>query len=860
MRMRKHNKILLAVQAALIAGALPALAQEQKQAEEKQADVEVVEVKGFRGSVQKSLNIKRLSSTIVDAVSAEDIGKFPDQTVADAMSRITGVQVEKTDGESDKVSIRGTAPHLNLTLLNGQNVASATASTSILTPSRGFNYSLLPAEVVETLEVHKSAQAKVDEGSIGGTVIVKTRKPLSTDRNYLVLSARDAYQESSGEHSPLLSGFYSWKNDDSNFGLNIGAVYKDNSIRRDRQTTAGFVEAQIDDKTFLAPSQIRASRYESDKDLNTFTATFEYAATDDLKLTFNNLFSSVDVSNKQVANGAYVVGSVNDITNAQIVGDTIVSGQVQPNEADVNWAKEVLYSAGSHDGSYDTQVHDLHIEYRGDNYTWTTQLGHTRAEGDIQDDQVEFQSSALVGFDVSNGQMHYDLPDDLTPAGYGGLYTHRNLISNAQKESYIQTDVNWLLDSEWLRSVDFGVKYRDHSKTSGLYKVVWHPDDVGAMTLADFTDGALVDDFMGEGREQSDLYQFRYDNWDQWTENTKPLREYDHMQYGFDLTEKTTSAYVQGNFAFDKLSGNLGVRYARTDQRSEGVDFWMKYSWDPASWTWIPVIVERDYSDFLPSLNLNYQLDDDVIIRFAAAKVMSRPDYDLLTSRRGYRKSAWSNPKNPGFQGNPYLDPYRATQYDISAEYYFTKSSILSVAFFYKDISTYIDEQYFPVMLPDDEDNVDEYNLKTPVNSDGGVNQGIEVNIQHDFDNGFGVLANYTYADADMDEEGKELPNNSENTYNATAYYEKGDISLRLSYNYRGSYYAGVIGDMRWYQKGYGQLDANISYNLNDNVTLLLQGVNLSDSKQEADLGDDNRPYFINHYGRRLFAGVQMKF
>ncbi|GAB3035033.1 TonB-dependent receptor [Bowmanella dokdonensis] len=854
--MRKHNRIFMAVQVALLAGqALPALAQD-----EKQDEVEVVEVKGFRGSVQKSLNIKRLSSTIVDAISAEDIGKFPDQTVADAMSRITGVQVEKTDGESDKVSIRGTAPHLNLTLLNGQNVASATASTSILTPSRGFNYSLLPAEVVETLEVHKSAQAKVDEGSIGGTVIVKTRKPLSTDRNYLVLSARDAYQESSGEHSPLLSGFYSWKNQASDFGVNLGAVHKGNGIRRDRVTTAGFVPAELGGDTLYAPSQARASRYESDKDLNTLTATFEYAAGDNFKLIFNNLYSSVDVSNEQVANGAYVVGSVNEIINPQLNGDTIVSGQVPANEADANWAREVLYSAGSHDGSYDTRVHDLQLEYRGDNFTWTTQLGHTEAEGEIQDDQVEFQASALVGFEVGDGQIHYDLPDDLTPGGYTGLYTHRNLISNTQQETYLQTDLNWLLDSDWLSSVDLGLKYRDHNKTSALFKVVWHPDDVGAMTLADFTDGALVDDFMGEGHSQSDLYQFRYASWDEWTATTEPLREYDHLQYGFDLTEKVTNAYVQGNFAFDKLSGNIGVRYARTEQRSEGVDFYMKYTWAPETWTWVPVIVERDYTDVLPSLNLNYQLKEDVILRFAAAKVMSRPDYDLLTSRRGYRLSAWSNPKNPGFQGNPNLDPYRATQYDISAEYYFTDSSILSLAFFYKDISTYIDEQYFPVMLPDDEGNVDEYNLKTPVNSNGGVNQGVEVNLQHDFDNGFGLLANYTYADAEMDEEGKELPNNSENTYNATVYYEKDALSVRLSYNYRGSYYAGVVGDMRWYQQGYGQLDANLSYHLNENVTLLLQGVNLSDAKQEANVGDDSRPYFINHYGRRLFAGVQMTF
>jgi len=155
-------------------------------------EVERIQVSGFAASQERNLNIKRFSDNIVDVVTAEDVGKFPDQTVADSLARISGVQVQRSDGESDRVSIRGTAPHLNMTLFNGQNVASATASTSILTPSRGFNYSLLPSEVIETLEVHKSAQAKIDEGSLGGTVIVRTRKPLAMEKNFFAVSARMA--------------------------------------------------------------------------------------------------------------------------------------------------------------------------------------------------------------------------------------------------------------------------------------------------------------------------------------------------------------------------------------------------------------------------------------------------------------------------------------------------------------------------------------------------------------------------------------------------------------------------------------------------------------------------------------------
>ncbi|MCC5827223.1 TonB-dependent receptor [Alkalimonas sp.] len=856
--MHRSKIFKISVLSASVIFACSSLAAEVDSTEEE--DVERIQVRGFAASQERNLNIKRFSDTIVDAVTAEDVGKFPDQTVADSLARISGVQVERSDGESDRVSIRGTAPHLNLTLLNGQNVASATASTSILTPSRGFNYSLLPSEVIQTLEVHKSAQAKIDEGSLGGTVIVRTRKPLEMERNFLAVSARMAYQDTSNKTSPLLSGFYSWKDENEDFGFNFSAVYKENNIQRDSKFTRGLSRVVRDDMTYFAPAEARASRYESAQDLTTLTAAFQFAPTDSWSFIFNNLYSKVDQENFSVANGAYLIGSPNDIQFSNLAGSLITSGRVFPNANDGNWQKEALYTANYHLGGYQTRVHDLQATYKADNYTLSFQAGFTRAKGDIKDDQVEFQAAAEADFSIVGGDVSYRFDDTLMPADYNGLYTHRNLISNAQKESYFQADLNYALNGDWFTSIDAGVKYRAHNKTSGLFKVVWHPNDLGAARLNQFTNGSLIQDFFAQGNEQHALYQFNHAAWQQWTEDTTPLREYDHMEYAFDLTENIGNAYLQGNFSVDKLRGNIGVRYARTEQTSEGFDFWMQFPWAPESWIWTPVVVERSYDDILPSLNLNYSLADDLIVRFAAAKVISRPDYDLLTSRRGYRKTAFHNPPNPGFQGNPHLDPYRANQYDLSAEYYFTRASIVSIAYFYKDISSYIDEQYFPVMLPDEAGNLDEYNLRTPVNTEGGVNQGIELNLQHNFGNGFGVLANYTYANAKMNEEGKELPNNSRHTYNATVYYDQGDWSARISYNYRDRYYAGIIGEHRWYQSGYGQIDTNISYRINQNFTAMLQVVNLGDAKAKAEVGDDGVPFRINHFGRRVFAGVRATF
>ncbi len=175
----KINKLHLAVSASLITSAL-SLPMVAHSAELKSTDeVEVIQVRGIRGSVVKSLNTKRYSNAIVDAVTAEDIGKFPDQNVAESLQRITGVSISRNFGEGERVSIRGTAESQNRTLLNGQAVGSADWWISTQ-PNRGFNYTLLPAELVSSLEVYKTPQADHNEGSLGGSVNIKTQRPLHT--------------------------------------------------------------------------------------------------------------------------------------------------------------------------------------------------------------------------------------------------------------------------------------------------------------------------------------------------------------------------------------------------------------------------------------------------------------------------------------------------------------------------------------------------------------------------------------------------------------------------------------------------------------------------------------------------------
>ena len=267
MQHNKINKCALAVKLGLLVGSavltMPALAQEEVAKEEQ---VEVIEIRGIRASQEANLNAKRFSNAVVDVVTAEDIGKFPDKNVAESLSRITGVGVSREFGEGEKITVRGASSSTNRTLLNGQTVA--TADWFILdNPGRSFNYTMLPSALVSDLEVYKSPLASIDEGSIGGTVILRTRKPLSMDANSINISLEGQYSESSEKWDPQVSGMYSWKNEAESFGVLVSAIKQDRKVVREGIEVLGWpTNPALDEKV---PSHIGVPRFEQDRERET---------------------------------------------------------------------------------------------------------------------------------------------------------------------------------------------------------------------------------------------------------------------------------------------------------------------------------------------------------------------------------------------------------------------------------------------------------------------------------------------------------------------------------------------------------------------------------------------------------------
>ena len=187
-------------------------------------ELEEVVVTGIRGSLRESLETKREASAVVEALSAEDLGEFPNTNVAEAMTQVPGVAIDRRFGQGERVSIDGTDPSLNLTFLDGHPVAQSIWLFGEQ-PNRGFDQTQIAAEIIGRIEIYKSPEARLPEGSLGGTVLMHTRRPLDLDANTLSLTGQYNYNDQASEGKPSASGLYSWKNDGETYGIALAAQH-----------------------------------------------------------------------------------------------------------------------------------------------------------------------------------------------------------------------------------------------------------------------------------------------------------------------------------------------------------------------------------------------------------------------------------------------------------------------------------------------------------------------------------------------------------------------------------------------------------------------------------------------------------
>lgn len=885
-RKLQHTAIALSVAALLSAPVHAQQAQPAPTEEDKGAvELDAVVVTGVRSSVTQAQAIKQNAEQIVDSIVAEDIGKLPDNNVAEALQRISGIQIQRNYGEGSEIAIRGLTQVR--TELNGRDIFTAN-------DGRGLSFEDVSAELLSGVNVYKNPSAEMIEGGLGGTVDLRTRLPFDYDGMKLAGSIQYNHYDLADKGETAFSGLFSnrWQTGIGEIGLLVNLSKQEGSFRQDTISIEPWYDLTTvpgyEGQNISVPRGAGINTTNGERDRETSAIALQWRPNDDVEVYLQALrsdykFSWLDYSFFVYSGGSAMVPATgsNFVVNGR---NEFVSGTFEGTPADSNTSL--------------TERHSVTTDYSA-GAKWTVNERLSLSTDFQYVDATTESTRYIVGtgmaavprftMDFSGDLPRLSVTDASGAEGYlsnsanyiGWKFHLDNQDDNEGTEFAWRSDMDLAFDEGFFRSFKAGVRYTDRdAKNKGNVWRFMCLNGCGGAPFADYPNIPLVqnpisDFFRGDG------YTFG----PTMTASHVAVSNYEQTLAGFGAeplafgprnintqSEQTYAAYGVLRFGSDAgalpFDGNVGVRVVRTELESTGV------MTDPDDLNaLLPISVQQSYTDVLPSLNLRLFLLDNLQWRFAASKGISRPGFDKLNPNLGL--SVDSAGRRTGSAGNPNLNPMEADQFDTSLEWYFGKGSMLYGTAFYKKVDGFIAD----VTAPETIDGV-EWEITRPVNGDNGKIKGVEVGYTQFFDflpgwlSGFGLQTNYTYVDSQApsptatDTNGQPLTvplqGLSKNSYNVIVSYEQPRYAARVAYNWRSDWLVTTAGNgtgnLPVYNKGFGQLDASVRFNINDTWSVSLDGINLLDTRRESYLGYESRlrDFVINdrRYGITLRASL----
>ncbi|HEY6640725.1 TonB-dependent receptor [Povalibacter sp.] len=889
-----------AIAFALFHHAAPSLAQTATAAAPRANEsLEEIVVTGIRASIEQSLEVKRDADSRLEVVTAEEVGKLPAHNVADALRGLPGVNISSSSAdeggfdEADRVSLRGTSPSLTQTLINGHSVGSA--DWFVLSQGnnvgRSVSYTLLPSELVSSVEVNKSSHAKLQEGGTTGTVNIITRKPLQFSESLTVeASVGSVYSDQADSYDPQLSGLFNYKNEDGTFGVLLQVFKQERSLRRDAQEIPGgffkitgqnpdgsLTQVGINNPDLVgvyAPGLVGSTLFEQVRDRTGGLLELQFRPSDNLTLGLSGFLSDMDANNYN-RNFMLWGGSFANIQSplpGYTVENGVLTNATYAGVADRNYAVyDMIYREATAKSNYITFDADWQIN---DALRSKVQVGTTEGEGST-DRQFIAEVTTGSGGGASwtshgiGSPLDWSVGGNNTPAGVTSFGTWGNQqVTATDKENWINLDFSQDVDMGALTSFDFGARYADHERETRSPEGA-SPGDIWS-DLQNGETGAYPGDF-GSGIGGSfprDLWYFTPSalkdaiiNNSTWlSDNDGPTGRHN---YGgeWKVAEKNLAAYVQANFAGSAWSGNFGLRYVNVDQdinSYQAVASAANADVSSLFGNWIYQNTSNKHNKVLPSANLKFDMGNDVVFRFAASQTMTLPDYSALGA------SSWGSDLNKtGGGGNPHLKPVLSTNFDGNLEWYFMPRGLLSVGAFAMDLKDYIAFGTETRMLYSELTNqLEAYNVAVPVNSNGQVT-GLELVYEQPIGDWFGFNANYTYADGKTAHTWADGSNNlvgtSKDTYNAGAYFENDRFGARVNYTYRTAFLIGLSGANPYYQDDFGTLSVTLSYKPTEWLNISVDALNLNDPTLTYYQSAFIPSAFYNN-GRQYYLNVRAKF
>ena len=912
-------------------------------------------VTGFRKSLDAALNVKRDSVAAVDAIVAEDIAKFPDQNLAESLQRIPGISIQRDAGEGRAITVRGLGAQFTRVRVNGLETVATSTDGASANRDRAFDFNVFASELFNSIVVHKTAEASLDEGSLGAVVDLNTGNPLGGKTGFtLVGSAVAAYNDLSENVRPRLAGLLSWKSPDGTFGASISAAYQKTDNLELGNNTVRWAQARFDSVNgtpcfynsntgttpvansggFYRPSAAcdqaalsfhpRIPRYGyilHDRERLGLTGSVQWEPSDRTKLSIDALYSRFkedreekygEVLLRSNERSINVVNPVYDDDNNMIaatLNDAWVRtehyfrrSQTEFYQVGASWDQDVsdrfrftlLGGVSQSDATIPIETTFVFDDRdaQGYSYDYTNSRSPLLTFGTSVTDPANFQlaeirdrpSSTVNKFRTAQLRTEYDLAEGFQ-LKVGGLYRKFSFESEAFTRDTVVCPAAG-------RDVVLGTI------------TCTAPSVFGAGAVYGFSAAGLGETFnIGRaGQPGGNTNTFYIPNLDASADFTglysRPLAL--DVGQNRSVSEEVGGGYgqvdVKGELFGLNFAANAGIRYVHTHQVSTGLN------------NGVAVTIARNYSDWLPALNVALFPTDEVILRGAVAKVLTRPTLGNLTPGGSV----------DGFNyritfGNPQLDPFRATAFDLAAEWYFAPQSIFSVAVFKKDVESFPVSQATtgtfdstglprsvippssPAALPQNAEVL--YTITSPVNGTGASLKGLEVALQTTFRflpgflKNFGAIANATFIDSSATYlvQGPSVnacvpgstptaacgfgPNVSttrtstlfglsKRQYNGTLYYEDKKFSARASISYRGPYVDQNSATGNIFE-GYNStinVDASVRYRVTENLEISVEGTNLTDEYRDRYTDfDANRNYEYNHFGRTFFIGARVK-
>ena len=998
------------------AGNAPAADQSTASASGGASDqLQEIVVTSYRLSVQTALDQKRQSVKPIEVVVEEDIGKMPDQNVAESLERLPGVSINRFGGKGTQVMIDGLSN--NLITLNGEVLLTGRELYSSGEASGGagnIQYSSLegiPSEEIGGIDVIKNPSAQDREGGLGGIIDLKTRSPLAQNMG-LNLGGNMRGTKAEGQDGgptavATLFGGFKFSED---FAITASASYEDDKTHTkefqdqnrnqwlvtNTATVGSYVGSPIAStnttlpggQTYIDPQLAYFSDIFDEIKTKGATLGAEWRWNDSIASTFNYFYIDESEVSITYSNKAWFSGGSGE-TNAPGAPASFPGidpsqpysidshGVIQSATMVANGAETATLYEGN-----DTKAHNVQFNttFAGnDKLHGDAGIFYAKATGNYQADQADVEHGFYGAFGSPNPSIQPTAPGCNNGAnncangnhGYAFVYSNggtSGLPSVSYPNNYGYTGVlsnpaytlfksNWA----WANKVDEknyaikgnlyfkpgsnldltgGVRYeqREVDYVHGRYlenginpygiggvgagtpagnccigpgSGTWlYYQDPGyatipystpqtnpnlALTVNNFASGPITvkNPYTG-GMTNPATYLNTV--WSQAGIANGTETFYQDALNSYDVTNKTTAAFIMGDTGDDLYHANFGVRVVHNqitvdggETNPNGSTFVGTASWNGVNANDVPFQTSRSYTDVLPTFNFVLNMTDQQKLRVGAARVLSPQNLNDIGRGLSYDFTRAAPQECPGggvcfkfdggTAGNAKLDPFRASQFYVSWEDYFAKSGLIAATAFYKQVDNFVTTANVATLVPDGTTaGGSTANVQTLVNGGSGKIYGVELVGQYAWDNGFGVQANYTRSNSDTTqvtsfESNLPIPGVPKNAFNVTGYYEHQGFSARLAYAWRdvslnnslvGSFFTfqDINGNPKTYAiyaAKYGQLDGQLEYDFNPRWGVLFQAVNLTDEKQHTYLQWPNEPFTYDDSGRRLFFGFKGK-